>query len=309
MLSAKRLIMIFYIGFINMHYTLRQLEVFLAAAHTENITRAAEQLSMSQSAASSALKDLEQQFNIQLFDRIGKRLQINELGRALRPQAEALLDQAQALEQGFRRHDQVGELKVGATLTIGNYLAVDIMAEFINQHPAAKVALNVANTAAISQQVLNFDLDVGLIEGELHHPDLEVSKWREDELQIFCSPNHPLAKKKNLSNADLLSAQWILREPGSGTRQAFDRALHDLLPDLNIRLELQHTEAIKRAVETGLGIGCLSKVSLQTSLETKRLVALEAKSRDFKRYFYFILHRQKYRSEGILRWLELCRNS
>ncbi|WP_344937850.1 LysR family transcriptional regulator [Zhongshania borealis] len=292
-----------------MHYTLRQLEVFLAAAHTENITRAAQQLSMSQSAASSALKDLEQQFNIQLFDRIGKRLQINELGRALRPQAEALLDQAQALEQGFRRHDQVGELKVGATLTIGNYLAVDIMAEFINRHPAAKVALNVANTAAISQQVLNFDLDVGLIEGELHHPDLEVTKWREDELQIFCSPNHPLAKKKNLSNADLLAAQWILREPGSGTRQAFDRALHDLLPDLNIRLELQHTEAIKRAVETGLGIGCLSKVSLQGSLETKRLVALEAKSRDFKRYFYFILHRQKYRSEGILRWLELCQNS
>ena len=301
--------MIFHIGFINMHYTLRQLEVFLAAAHTENITRAAQQLSMSQSAASSALKDLEQQFNIQLFDRIGKRLQINELGRALRPQAEALLDQAQALEQGFRRHDQVGELKVGATLTIGNYLAVDIMAEFINRHPAAKVALNVANTATISQQVLNFDLDVGLIEGELHHPDLEVTKWREDELQIFCSPKHPLATKKNLSNADLLSAQWILRESGSGTRQAFDRALHDLLPDLNIRLELQHTEAIKRAVETGLGIGCLSKLSLQSALETKRLVALEAKSRDFKRYFYFILHRQKYRSEGILRWLELCRNS
>lgn len=292
-----------------MHYTLRQLEVFLAAAHTENITRAAEKLSMSQSAASSALKDLEQQFSIQLFDRIGKRLQINELGRALRPQAEALLDQAQAMEQGFRRHDQVGELKVGATLTIGNYLAVDIMAEFISRYPAAKVQLNVANTAVISQQVLNFDLDVGLIEGELHHPDLEVSKWREDELQIFCSPNHPLAKKKNLSNADLLSAQWILREPGSGTRQAFDRAMHDLLPDLNIRLELQHTEAIKRAVETGLGIGCLSRLALEAALESKRLVAINVKERDFKRFFYFILHRQKYRSEGILRWLSLCRDN
>jgi DNA-binding transcriptional LysR family regulator len=301
--------MIFIIGFATMHYTLRQLEVFLAAAHTENITRAAEKLSMSQSAASSALKDLEQQFSIQLFDRIGKRLQINELGRALRPQAEALLDQAQAMEQGFRRHDQVGELKVGATLTIGNYLAVDIMAEFISRYPAAKVQLNVANTAVISQQVLNFDLDVGLIEGELHHPDLEVSKWREDELQIFCSPNHPLAKKKNLSNADLLSAQWILREPGSGTRQAFDRAMHDLLPDLNIRLELQHTEAIKRAVETGLGIGCLSRLALEAALESKRLVAIDVKERDFKRFFYFILHRQKYRSEGILRWLSLCRDN
>lgn len=292
-----------------MHYTLRQLEVFLAAAHTENITRAAELLSMSQSAASSALKDLEKQFSIQLFDRIGKRLQINELGRALRPQAEALLDQARQLEQDFRQHDRVGELKVGATLTIGNYLAVDIMAEFINRHPSANVKLEVANTASISRQVLNFDLDVGLIEGELQHADLEVSKWREDELQVFCSPNHPLAERRELSDRDLLDAQWILRETGSGTRQAFDRAMHELLPDMDIRLELQHTEAIKRAVENGLGIGCLSRVSLQAAIDTGRLVALATPGRDLKRNFYFILHRQKYRSEGILRWLDLCRDS
>lgn len=291
-----------------MHYTLRQLEVFLAAAHTENITRAAEQLSMSQSAASSALKDLEQQFSIQLFDRVGKRLQLNEFGYALRAQAQALLDQAQALEQAFKQHDKIGELKVGATLTIGNYLAVDITADFINQHPNASVKLEVANTSTISAQVLNFDLDVGLIEGELNHPDLEVIKWREDELQIFCSADHPLAKKKCLSDDDLRNAQWILREPGSGTRQAFDRSLFDLLPELKIRLELQHTEAIKRAVETGLGIGCLSKISLQNGIESGRLVALPLPHRDLRRYFYFILHRQKHRSEGILRWLELCQN-
>ncbi len=292
-----------------MHYTLRQLEVFLAAAHTENITRAAEQLSMSQSAASSALKDLEKQFSIQLFDRIGKRLQINELGRALRPQAEALLDQAQALEQALRQHDRIGELKVGATLTIGNYLAVDIMADFIQRYPSASVKLHVANTEAISQQVLNFNLDMGLIEGELQHPDLEVSKWRDDELQVFCSPSHPLAGKAELSDEELVQAQWILREPGSGTRQAFDRAMHELLPKMNIRLELQHTEAIKRAVENGLGIGCLSRVSLKAAIDSGRVVALPTPSRDLRRHFYFILHRQKYRSEGIIRWLELCRAS
>lgn len=292
-----------------MHYTLRQLEVFLAAAHTENITRAAEQLSMSQSAASSALKDLEQQFSIQLFDRVGKRLQINELGRALRPQAEALLDQAQALEQALRQHDRIGEIKVGATMTIGNYLAVDIMANFIQRHPSASVKLHVANTEAISQQVLNFNLDMGLIEGEFTHPDLEVTPWREDELQVFCSPNHPLASKTELEDHELLAATWILREPGSGTRQAFDRAMQDLLPSMTIGLELQHTEAIKRAVENGLGIGCLSRVSLEAAIDSGRVVALPTPGRDLRRHFYFILHRQKYRSEGILRWLELCQNS
>lgn len=292
-----------------MRYTLRQLEVFLAAAHTENITRAAEFLAMSQSAASSALKDMEQQFSIQLFDRVGKRLQLNELGRALRPQAEALLEQAKVLEQGFRQHNQIGELKVGATLTIGNYIAVDITARFINQYPSARVRLNVANTASITQQVLNFDLDLGLIEGELQHPDLKVSRWRDDKLQIFCSPEHSLAHNTELSAKDLLAAEWILRESGSGTRQAFDRAMYDLLPDLDIRLELQHTEAIKRAVETGLGIGCLSRVSLQAAFDSGRLIPLNAPDRDFRRHFYFILHRQKYLSEGILRWLDMCRES
>jgi DNA-binding transcriptional LysR family regulator len=292
-----------------MHYTLRQLEVFLAAAHTENITRAAQQLSMSQSAASSALKDLEKQFSIQLFDRVGKRLQINELGRALRPQAESLLDQAQALEHAFKQHDCIGEIKIGATLTIGNYLAVDIMAEFIQRHPSASVQLHVANTEAIGQQVLSFNLDMGLIEGDFQHPDLEVTPWREDELQVFCSPLHPLAKKSSLTDDDLVKAQWILREPGSGTRQAFDRAMHDLLPSMTIGLELQHTEAIKRAVENGLGIGCLSRVSLEAAIDSGRIIALPTPSRDLRRNFYFILHRQKYRSEGIIRWLELCQNS
>jgi DNA-binding transcriptional LysR family regulator len=289
-----------------MHYTLRQLEVFLAAAQTENITRAAESLAMSQSAASSALKDLEQQFSIQLFDRIGKRLQLNELGRALRPQAQALLDKAEELEQGFRQRNRVGDLKVGATLTIGNYLAVDIMAEFINRFPESNVQLNVANTAMVAKQVLNFDLDIGLIEGEIQHQDLEVSKWREDELLVFCNPEHPFASKSALSDEDLLNAQWILRESGSGTRQAFDRAMHDLIPDLDIRLELQHTEAIKRAVENGLGIGCLSRVALETALQSGRFIELPTPQRNLWRHFYFILHRQKYRSEGILKWLELC---
>ena len=240
-----------------MKYTLRQLEVFLATAHFENITHAAESISMSQSAASEALKGLETQFNIQLFDRVGKRLQLNELGRLLRPKAEALIERAQDLENAFKQHKDIGALKVGATLSIGNYLAVNIMAEFMREHPSTEVSLEVANTTTIANKISNFELDVGLIEGELHRPELEVIPWRDDELCVFCAPSHTFASKKTISDEELLSANWIMREQGSGTRQAFDWAMHGLLPELNITLELQHTEAIKRAVEAGLGIGCL----------------------------------------------------
>src|SRR5690606_102923 len=131
-----------------------------------------------------------------------------------------------------------------------------------------------------------------LIEGEINHPDLEVTRWRDDELVVFCAPDHPLAGKKRLDDGDLLAATWIVRESGSGTRQTFDRALHGLLPALHILLELQHTEAIKRAVEAGLGIGCLSRITLVEAFARGSLVPLAVPGRDFHRYLYFIIHRE-----------------
>ncbi|MDT8429788.1 MAG: LysR substrate-binding domain-containing protein [Pseudomonadales bacterium] len=289
-----------------MHYTLRQIEVFLATAHFENVTLAAQSLAMSQSAASSALKDLENRFDIQLFDRAGKRLQLNELGKSLRSRAEALLAQAREFERTLSRHSDIGELKVGATLTIGNYLAVPIMAAFMSRHADSRVVLTVENTAGILQRVRNFELDIGLIEGELQDPSLEIIPWREDELILFCAPEHPLACQPCLSDEQLIAADWIVREAGSGTRQAFDRAMHGILPRLNLRLELQHTEAIKRAVEAGLGIACLSRITLQEAFSRGDLVPLQAPQRDWRRSFYFILHKHKYRSAGVQSWLELC---
>lgn len=291
-----------------MKYSFRQLEVFLAAAHYQNITRAAESLAMSQSAASSALKELESQFDIQLFDRVGKRLQLNELGRLYRPKAEALVAQATELERAFSKHSEVGALKVGATLTIGNYLAVGVMAEYMSSPNHPRVSLEVANTSAIARRVKDFELDIGLIEGELQSTELEVIPWRGDQLVAFCSPDHPLARKAVLTDEDLRQAVWIMREQGSGTRQSFERGMHGLLPDLTVLLELEHTEAIKRAVEANLGIGCLSQLVLTDAFKRGSLVPLTVpEHRKFDRQFYFILHKQKYRSAGIDRWMTLCK--
>lgn len=290
-----------------MRFTLKQLQVFLAIASHENVSRAALQLSLSQSAASTALKELEQHFDLALFDRIGKRLQLSEAGHLFRPRAAALLTQARELENALLQRDEVGELKVGATLTIGNYVAIGIMAEFMQQHPRARVELDVENTAAIARKVANYELDIGLIEGELQDDVLDVSHWRDDELCLFCAPDHPLAKQKQLSDRQLLAAAWIVRERGSGTRQAFDRAMTGILPELHIKLELQHTEGIKRAVEAGLGIGCLSTLTLQEAFRRGSLIPLQAPQRNWTRQFYIILHKDKYRSRGIQDWIEMCR--
>lgn len=305
--SVKRIIPESFIGKVDMRYTLRQLEVFLAVAKHDSVSRAGRQLGMSQSAVSEALGELEHQFGIRLFDRVGKRVQLSELGRTLRPRAEALHAQASELEASLARHrGGVGTVRVGATLSIGDYLVPSLMARFMREQPGARATLHVANTPEIARRVLNFELDVGMVEGELIEPDLEVTRWRPDELVVFCAPGHPLAKKRALSDRDLLSAQWIVREPGSGTRQAFERGMRGILPELQIALELQHTEAIMSAVKAGLGVGCISRVALAESLAHRTLVGCKVPGRSFARHFFFVLHKRRYRGEGVLAWLALC---
>ena len=288
-----------------MRFTLKQLQVFAETARFGNISRAADNLALSQSAASNALKELEQHYDVQLFDRIGKRLKLNATGTALRPLVEQLLEQAQALEAQLRQEGIFSELKIGATLTIGNYLIADIMIDYFKAHPNARLDLHVANTAAITGGILNFQLDMGLVEGEINHPDLHINVWREDKLTLFAAPDHPLAQKPRLTEAELLHAKWILREKGSGTRQIFERDLGALVNRLDILLELSQTQAIKQAVKSGLGIGCLSEIVLQESFQTGSLVPLRFEAGLFSRKLYIVRHKQKHLGLALSSWLDM----
>jgi len=291
-----------------MKYTLRQLEVFLAVARIGNITAAAEELSMSQPAASGAIKELEDRFNIQLFDRIGKRLQINRSGLMIQMYAEELIDRARVIEQVLTGAEGAIFLKVGTTMTIGGYLAIDILSGFKNKYPDAQVNLEVSNTAQVVDRVINYQVDIGLIEGEVSRPEIKVIPWLEDELVVVCSPEHPFAKKaeSGLSSQDLVQIDWIMREEGSGTRQAFERVMYGLLQDLNYVLELEHIEAIKHAVTLNMGVACLSKVSVEKEIKQGKLIQLKTPDRTFKRFFHVVLHNEKFITTGVKSWLDYC---
>jgi len=282
-----------------MKHTLRQLEIFVAICRTENVSRAAEQLSLSQSATSTSLGELERQFDLKLFDRVGKSLSINETGRKLLPRAVELLDRANEIEAQLSGHEGFGEMHIGATLTVGNYLVTLLVAKFLHDHPESNIHLHVHNTKTIVQQIAKHELDLGLIEGDCNHPDLEVQPWIPDELVIF--------KLKNIGISTLIKEPWILREKGSGTRETFDRAFQNHHAQLNIRLELEHTEAIKRAVESGLGIGCISRLALKDAFRRGSLVPLDTPDMNLNRYFYFLWHRQKYQTAGMRHFLNLCK--
>ncbi|MBA4290929.1 MAG: LysR family transcriptional regulator, partial [Pseudomonas sp.] len=152
LISVKLIIKIWVIGYADMKFTLRQLQVFVAVAQQESVSRAADFLALSQSATSTSLSELERQSDCQLFDRAGKRLSLNALGLQLLPQAVALLDQAKEIGQLLEGKSGFGSLNVGATLTVGNYLATLLIGSFMQRHPECRVKLQVHNTAYVVQQ-------------------------------------------------------------------------------------------------------------------------------------------------------------
>jgi DNA-binding transcriptional LysR family regulator len=296
------------IGTVDMRFTLRQLQVFVAVAQQESVSRAANQLALSQSAASTSISELERQSSCQLFDRSGKRLSLNALGKQLLPQAVALLDQAKEIENLLNGKSGFGSLAIGATLTIGNYLATLLISNFVKKHPQSQVKLQVHNTATVVQQVAHHEIDLGLIEGDCQHADIAVQRWVEDELVVFCAPQHPLAARGHARVEELIAEPWILREQGSGTRLTFDHAMRHHTETLQIRLELEHTEAIKHAVAAGLGIGCISRLALRDAFHLGNLVAVKTPDLDLRRQFHFIWHKQKYQTAAMREFLELCRS-
>ena len=288
-----------------MKITLRQIEVFAAIARLENVSRAATQLNMSQSAASTALLDLERNFDCPLFDRVGKSLRLNGSGRGLLPQAEDMLARACEVE-GFLAGGRLAPVAVGATLTIGNYLATLVVVEYLQKNPGSRVDLSVCNTQQVIERLRCFELDLGLIEGEASDSDLIFEPWLDDELVVFCAPSHPLAAAGLARSTALAAQKWIVREPGSGTRALFDRAVRAIGVDPDVCLQLEHTEAIKRAVESGLGIGCLSRLSLREALRRGSLVEIRTPELALRRRFQFVRQRQRHVSSATQMFIDEC---
>lgn len=266
-----------------LHLTLRQIEIFSAVAQTGSTVAAADVLGLSQSAASAALKHLEQGLGAPLFGRVGRALVLNDAGRALLPQALGLLEQARTIEQAFAARPASGHsrlpvrLRVAASTTIGTYVLPQLLARLARSHPEVRVDLQVANTREVAEAVQALDADLGLIEGISHGDGLQVRPWLRDELLLVAAPDHALAlqaRAQPLDAAALRSAQWLLREPGSGTREMVEHALLPQLGQLQVAATLGSSEAIARCVARGLGISCLSRLLVQALVDRGELVLL-----------------------------------
>ncbi|MBJ6723929.1 LysR substrate-binding domain-containing protein [Geomesophilobacter sediminis] len=290
-----------------MAITLRQLAVFRTVAETGHATRASETIGITQSAVSMAIAELERLAGAPLFERKGRKLLLNDRGRHILPDVIDVLEKVSRIERYLDEslEEPVGVLKVGASTTIGNYLLPLLVGAFERRFPRARALLEVANTKQIETAVESGEYDVGLVEGPPHSQSLKVSVWREDELVVIVGREHPLAKHpRTASAAELEDLKWIMRESGSGTREVFEKAMHEAGLRYDIGMVLGHTEAIKKAVEAGLGVGCLSRLAVQREILQGWLIEV-ATPLNLQRNLYILTQETGYTSRLLSAYLAL----
>lgn len=277
--------------------TLEQLRIFVAVAEREHVTRAAAELNLTQSATSAAIAALEYRHAVKLFDRVGRRIVLTDAGRLFLTEARAILARAATGERvlsdlaGLKR----GRLSLAASQTVGNYWLPRKLALFRARHPGIETPLVIGNTETVAASIHDGLADIGFVEGEIDDPLLAQEAVATDELAIVVAPGHPWAGRARVDPAEFGESPWVLREPGSGTRQALEAVLAGAgrsVADLDVLLELPANEAVRTAVDAGSAAALMSRLVVANALRSGLLAEVAA---DIPaRRFVMLRHKERY---------------
>lgn len=287
--------------------TLKQLSVFVSIYQTGSTSRASEELYLSQSAVSSALTELESRLQMPLFERVGRRLNQHPNAHPIYVQAQAILGQALTLEH-YHKH-QAGQIRIGTSTTIGNYVLPPLLAKLYEALPDANVDMYIANTQEVVGEIEQLNIDIALVEGVPRPADMkaiEQRAWRTDTLKIFAKRDSQwlmdLAAYNDsngcyeLSKEQLARLPLLVREAGSGTRQIIDEQLLKHLPNAEVVMAIQQSEAIKHMVMADIGLGCLSQHVIETELVAGSLVQVKVAGIDLSRTWWLVWHKARHQS-------------
>lgn len=279
--------------------TLEQLRIFIAVAERQHVTQAARALNLAQSAASHAIAALEARHNTKLFDRIGRRIELTEAGTVFLAEARVILAQVDRAELALSEFGNLdrGTLSVQASQTIASYWLPRYLVAFHRQHPGIDIRLSVGNTAQVAEAVETGAAELGFVEGIVEKDKLSSNRVALDQMILVVGPDHPWAAGVSPAVGDLIENEWVLRERGSGTRSVFEQALGraGVAPEqLRISMELPSNEAVRAAVEAGLGATALSASVVASSIENGLLHHVPFKLP--QREFHVLQHSQRYRS-------------
>ena len=274
--------------------TLRHMKVFVAVYQTENVTKAAKMLNLTQPVVTRTIQEIEKYYGVCLFERINHRLHTTEAGKRFYSYALHIIDSFDQMEKGLRNWDELGVLRVGATSTLGNALLPQVLVRFRKDHPALQVRARISNGARLQQRLLDNQLDLALIEGEIRDENLCVQPLAEDRLVLILPPDDPRRDCRSLTLEDLASAPLILREEGSMGRTVIERVFAAHRLPVEPIIESVSTQAIIRAVHEGLGISFLPENLVQPAIASGFVATHEIENETFVRENFIVWHKHKF---------------
>ncbi len=266
--------------------TLRYMEVFLALAQTPNMRDVAQRMFLSQAAISNALRDFEAEIGMELFDRVGRGIRINEKGRLLEKRLSPLYHQLNNVLSLLSSEDLFGKMHVGASLTLANWVIPQVLYDMKMHHPHVELDCTSGNTGEIVQQVINGQLDMGFVEGDVQSVSLEITPIGHEELVVVTTDRKLASRPRCIE--DLMGHFWLLREEGSGTRETLFRYITPLGLRPKHFLELAHTDAIKHILCNPGTISCMSSLVMKQEIEDGTAFVVPIKDMCFERRFYCI---------------------
>ena len=277
-----------------MHLTLRQLKVFESVARQLNYTRAAEELHLTQPAVSMQIKQLEGSLGVALLEQLGKRIHLTEAGQEVLVYARGITQQLDELEGVLNRIKGLGggRLRISVATT-ANYFVPTLLGSFSRRYPDVTVSLDVTNRETLLRQLAENTVDLVIMGQPPAEADVEAHSFLDNPLVVVAPPDHPLARDKTVPLARLQEETFLVREPGSGTRIAMERFFSERGMRLRTGMEVGSNEAIKQSVQAGLGLGLLSRATIEQELALKRLAVLDVAEFPIMRHWYVVHRRGK----------------
>jgi len=291
-----------------MSMNLNQLRVFHAVAKGGSFTQAAQALSITQPAVTVHIRELERYYGVRLFDRGGRRVKLTDAGQTLFEYAQRIFTLAEEAEHALEnvRSLRAGRLQILGSLTVGAYYLPPVINLFKAKFPEIHVILSVDNSQRVVERIADLREDVGFLSGPVRDERLVVRPFLEDELVILVPPGHAWSTRRSVSLHELGEQPLILREPGSATRALMEERLRQAGIRPRVSMELGSNEAIKRAVEMGMGVSVLSATIIKREAEAGLLRILRIREKGLTRQFQIIIHRERERSRLIAAFLEVA---
>lgn len=290
--------------------TIRHIRIFLTVCHCgNNLTLAARQLYMAQPAVSVAIKEMERYYGTPLFDRIGKRLKLTEAGKRLQEYAMRLTVLFDDMEQVLCHWNSSGIFRIGTSITIGSQFMPAYAEQFCSSHPDADIRIFTGPSSILEDKLVNNELDLALTESPVYREALIAEPYMEDYLTIICPAREPFCPGYVFSLEELQHQKFLLREPGSGAREAADRVLQQCGIFISPMWEGTSTTALVNGVIHGLGISILPRRMVKFPIEKGLVWECQAESLEFRRFFYIVRHRDKILSPPLQDFADMCRSS